>query len=212
MANHGSIEKTHCPESGGPVACPFLPLPPGTMSYRDLQKAAADPANGAGLLHHAARTYANYLWIRQQPARAILALCRAVYLNPSDLDPATRQPYEALVWMLRQYSGQGFLGNPRISFSRQATRMPPGRPLKRLRAWALWHLSHRSLPWLPPDPQVIEKAPAPCHLAYRLNGLGLSHEGDRFSEAMQTASRRPDQEPSGPDSGSPSREEGLSPE
>lgn len=181
------------------------------MSYRDLQEAAGDPTRGPNGLHQAACAYANYLWTHRQPARAILALCRAIYLDPANLKPTTHQPYDALVWMLLGYSGEGFLGNPRISFSRQATRMDPDRVLKRRRAWALWHLSVTALPSLAPDPNVSEEAPSHDALATVLNKEGLPREGTSFKEAMKTASSGPNQDPPGPGAGSSFPSAGLSP-
>ena len=209
MPETNSIENK--PSSGHPGACPFLPFPPTLMSYRDLQKTVGDSAKGSTDLHWAASAYANYLWIRRQPARSILALCRAIYLNPADLNPATRQPYDALVWMLREYTGEGFLGNPRISFSRQATRIDPARPLKRRRAWALWYLTVTAMPWLAPDPKVSENAPPQADLAAALNAYGLAREGTRFQEAMKTASTRASQDSPEPEGGSACPSSGLSP-
>jgi hypothetical protein len=151
------------------------------MSYRDLRLAAGgDPV----LLFEDAQRYAHYLWLREQPARAILALCRAIYIDPALLPAGTQQPYPAYVWLLRNYSGRGFLGNPRISFLHQAVRMPQEQQLKRSRAWALWHLTVRTMPDLPTDPTVPETPPDVADLVEYLDKHGLDKEGTRFAETL----------------------------
>lgn len=166
-------------------ACPYLPDAKGPMSYRDLREAEGSPDGAAPALFEAAGRYAQYLWGRGLPARALLALCRAIYLPPAGLPPSTRQPFEAVVWILRAARQEsGFLGNPRISFAHQALRMAESQPLKRQRAWALWRLTRASRPELPPDPQIKETPPAEAELERFLNQQGLPGEGTHWRTCL----------------------------
>lgn len=152
------------------------------MSWRDLQAART---KGPGELFQAALRYTQFLWLNKQPARAILALCRAVYLEPEHLPASFSQPWSAYVWLLRNYDGQGFLGNPRISFLHQATRFRGPPDLKKARAWALWHLTVRHMPELPTDPSVKVSEPEADALAIILNEKGLQGEGTDFLKALE---------------------------
>jgi len=169
--------------------CPWLPDPHAVMSFRDLQSARAESVIN---LHRTACQYANYLWLKDTPARAILALCRALYLiHDGGPTPAhAHSAWLAYVWFLGEEDGRGFLGNPRVSFSHQATRMrPPVNPLNNHRAWALWHLTRIARPDLPPDPGVAENAPSPVRLQETLSSRGFPGEGDAFQEAIGAASK-----------------------
>ena len=169
------------------IPCPFLPRPEKDMTYRDTQDRQS--------LFPRACAYANFLWMKGMPARAILALCRGIYLPPGD-NPAGRiQPYRAYVWLLQHHRGQGFLGNPRISFARQATRIPSAQSLKIHRAWAMWYLSTTTLPDLPPDGRVLECPPSADKLARYLNASGVPGEGETFLTARNEARRTPIQLP-----------------
>lgn len=177
MQQPDSIEKEY------PPPCPYLPGARPAMSYRDLRLARSE---GPPYLFRTSLEYAQFLWGQSQPARAILALCRAVYLDPAQLAADTVPPYRAYSWMLRKYRGAGFLGNPRISFFHQATRMDIRKSLFRQRAWALWYLTTRALPELPPDPQEVEEAPPGMdELACFLNSNGLPGEGDYFIRSLR---------------------------
>ena len=151
------------------------------MSWRDLQSARD---KGPGELFETALRYTQFLWLERRPARAILALCRAIYLDPADLPPGRRQPYAAYAWILQNHDGEGFLGNPRISFIHQATRFRGPQQLKKARAWALWHLSARHLPQLPDDPAVEVNPPDTGKLAQLLEAQGLPGEGADFLAAL----------------------------
>ena len=155
------------------------------MSYRDLRSCSGSQASPAPRLFAAATAYAQHLWLRDQPARAILALCRALYLDPVQLGPGHDQPYPAFAWFLRQPRTNGFLGNPRASFARQATRIPASQLLKRHRAWALWHITVQFRPDLPPDPATPEQPLGMQTLRARLNAAGLPGEGDQFLLALE---------------------------
>jgi hypothetical protein len=153
------------------------------MSYRQLQIAREA---GAPALFESAQRYAQCLWLEHKPARAILALCRAIYLDPHDLPGGTRQPYPAYLWILMNYRGEGFLGNPRISFQHQAMRMPRTDSLKRTRARALWHLTRLALPNLPADPFEEEISPDLKGLQTYLDRHGLKEEGTHVVQLMES--------------------------
>jgi len=170
--------------------CPLLPIPEGPLSYRTLRAEPGGQALVPDELFDRARAYANDLWMRGLPARALLALCRALYLAPGELSEHRRQPWDVFVWMLRNHQGLDFLGNPRISFVHQATRIRAEHVLKRQRAWALWYLSRANLPHLPPDPKVSEDPPALEELVVYLNEAGLPGEGTSFHDCLrQSASQ-----------------------
>jgi hypothetical protein len=167
--------------------CPHLPPALGTMSYRNLRLHSQGPGGSAQNFFQEACRYANYLWLRKLPARAILALCRAIYVDPQTLNRETRQPYAAYVWMLRHAPDDTFLGNPRFSFARQATRVPENERLKSRRAWALWYLTCQIRPELPADPNVPEHPPGKHDLAAFLNDRGLPGEGTDFLACLAEA-------------------------
>ena len=129
--------------------------------------------------------YAQLLWSQARPARSILALCRAMYIDPGQLAAETVPPYRAYRWILGHYRGHGFLGNPRISFFHQATRMATNKRLFRQRAWALWHLTIVERPGMPADPcESRHKPPGMDELAVFLDANGLRQEGQCFLQAI----------------------------
>ena len=184
MADPTSMEKNPAKAAS---LCPLLPVPEGAMSYRDLRVEHKNAEQHDKAVFQAACTYANYLWSIRLPARAILALCRAIYLDPDKLGESIRQPYRALAWFLRNYAGSGFLGNPRVSIIHQATRMPGDQVLKRQRARAMWYISRTAIPSLPPDPAVAEKPPGQKALSAYLEQNGLPGEGRVWEAAMDYA-------------------------
>lgn len=174
---------TDSTENTAPVPCPWLPPAQPGMSYRQLRIARKA---GAPDLFETAQCYAQCLWLAGKPARAILALCRAIYLDPQDLPRGTRQLYTAYLWMLRNYRGNGFLGNPRISFQHQAMRISQDEALKRARARALWHLTRLALPDLPPDPSEKEISSDLADLRTYLDRQGLEEEGSLLLQLLET--------------------------
>ena len=168
-------------QSDNPFPCPFLPMAQESMSFRNLKRGKE---GGSDLLFETACSYSQYLWQKGQPARAILALLRAVYLDPEDFKRPAIQPYRAYRWFLDNHRESGFLGNPRISFAHQATRVPEAEPLKRNRAWALWYLSRQVLPDLPSDPEMLENPPSQNDLAKTLDQSGHPDEGQHWLQAM----------------------------
>lgn len=161
-----------------------LPDPDPAMTWRDL-RSHADSSE----FHTAACRYANFLWMQSTPARAILALCRAIYTVPQEDFPQPTfalKTYSAYAWFLRQSRVHpGFLGNPRISFAHQATRMKcRNAEINRFRAWALWHLTRAHFPSLPPDPKCTERAPCPSEIAGILGQTGYRGESSAFLGAL----------------------------
>jgi hypothetical protein len=149
-----------------PPHCPLLPEPLPQMTHRAISKhgAARDAAFYLDCLR-----YAHYLWLHATPARAQLALTRALY-TPLQADDAVYGvqpwPYAVYVWLWRwRGSGQRFWGNPRISFQHQALRIrghDRHAALCRARATAVWLLATRQCPELAADPQAAEPDAAAC--------------------------------------------------
>ena len=164
------------------LPCPYLPVPADRMSYHDL-RAARDA--GDAELFETAKRYSHYLWLQGRPARAILALLRAINIQPGTLKDPVKQPYSAFRWYLARDPHTGFLGNPRISFAHQATRISPDQAIQRARAWALWYLTRIQRPELGPDPKMIENPPDMDDLVIQLNAIGHRGEGDLFRQVAE---------------------------
>lgn len=140
---------------------PGLPEPHLEMSYRDLQAAHNSSSETE---YVAALRYAHYLWRENLPARAVLALVRAAYLELSPDSASLRQwpvPYAPYAVMIARHRGGSFLGNPRISFEHQAVRMRgPAQSVRRTRAWAFWAITRTIRPDFPRDPRMTNPEPA----------------------------------------------------
>lgn len=146
--------------------CPWLPAvhschgaPPGGREI--LRSLGAD--RGARF-YQAALAWGQERWCAGYPARAVLALARALYAEVGCGHLVCLEwplPYRALRWVFSRYpEAHGFRGNPRISFQHQADRMK-GRnaSLRRARAWAVWVLVREELPDLPGDPLHVVTPP-----------------------------------------------------
>lgn len=112
---------------------------------------------------------ANWLWMDEQPAKAILLINRAFassHVPPATEDPplsdqaaldASRTglgelPYRPLAWMLRRALPEKLPGSCRVHYQHLATRMSGPRPeLRTWRAWAAWCYVRRIWPELPAD-------------------------------------------------------------
>jgi len=140
--------------------CPLLPVAAEAMSFRDLQVARI---NGPESAYRVNLQYAQWLWQHNLPARAILAMDKALFLC-LPMDHPTVQanplPYAALVWIVRNAKAGQFLGNPRVHYQHLADRVRGGKAChKATRAWACWHLVCRWRPDLPADVQHAFNAP-----------------------------------------------------
>lgn len=163
--------------------CPFLPKAPTTADYRILRDSGAQ---GSPTFVNAALRYAQYLWISGYPARAILALCRALYVSDNynqNIEPAFC-PYRAYRWLIQFPNPIGFMGNPRISFQHQTLRMPShSTTAKRCRAHALWLLTIKNRPDLNADPKEKEPAKSIDSLLQTMSRHCGSSETSQFLKA-----------------------------
>ncbi len=160
------------------------------MDYRDLR---AHPRGAGTAYYTTALTYAQHLWTRGLPARAILALARALY---TDLGPRARPPlplpYAALRWICANHPPGSFLGNPRLSFQHQARRMRgPRLECRRARAWAAWKVCATSLPLLPDDWQDPLPPPDTAGIAASLRRHGHPGEADDWLAVVSRGRPRP---------------------
>lgn len=125
--------------------------------------------------------YAQYLWQRGRPARAILCLDRAFGADVPDAASAdgAPPPYAALAWMLVHVPTDAFIGNPRVHFQHLAVRMSgPRIDRRRWRAWACWAIAHRVLPGFPGDPKLQAAEPTLDRIGEQLavHGQPMEHQ------------------------------------
>lgn len=163
--------------------CPFLPPAQPEASYRLLQSHGKDRGNA---FFEDALSYGQTLWLRHLPARAILALARALYsdLNPAS-PPSSPMPYEAFRWICEHAPEETFLGNPRLSFQHQAARLSgPRMRTKRIRGWAAHHVFAKAMPHLPNDPEE-RPAPAVSVVRQQLRALQLPGEWEAWEAALE---------------------------
>lgn len=116
---------------------------------------------------------ANWLWMDEHPAKAILLINRAFASShqpketgqaPWTDDQALERgrtgldelPYRALAWMLQRALPEKLPGNCRVHYQHLATRMSGPRPeLRTWRAWAAWSYVRRIWPKLPGDEKQV---------------------------------------------------------
>ncbi len=157
------------------------------MDYRALQHARGN----VEVYYLEALRYAHFLWLRELPARAILALARALYADmPADspLLNANPMPYVPLRWLLVNLPPHGdyFLGNPRLSFQHQAARLRGHRRLQRSwRAWAACCVVRTAMPLLPADPTITIPEPEADEIVSSLRLHGIPGEAEAFAAAVR---------------------------
>lgn len=116
---------------------------------------------------------ANWLWMDEQPAKAILLINRAfasshvppgTHSLPVSIEEASQNqitgldelPYRPLAWMLRRSLPEKLPGSCRVHYQHLATRMSGPRPeLRTWRAWAAWCYVRRIWPELPADEEQV---------------------------------------------------------
>ncbi len=121
-----------------PTPCPFLPSCGRPLSWRDLNALREDQGPE---LYRLCLEYGQQLWLDDLPARALLAVDRALYCDvPKGAEVLQDYPvpYRAIGWMVKQPS-ESFAGNARVHYQHLADRVRGERvSLKRWRAWAAW--------------------------------------------------------------------------
>ena len=133
--------------------------------------------------------YAQYLWLKGLPARAVLAMTRALY---ADLEGSEKQltqwpqPYRVLRWFLENHEeGFGFLGNPRFSYQHQAGRIRGKRRNQIVwRAWACWYIVRQAMPHLEPDRKHLIDEPGKIEILAGLNTHGIPGEAEVWCAAL----------------------------
>lgn len=167
-----------------PSPCPFLPSCGRTLSWRDL--AAWRDERGTEL-YLTCLEYAQQLWLDGLPARALLAVDRALYCDVptgNEVLTAYPMPYRAIGWMVGQ-PADGFTGNARVHYQHLADRVQGERAnLKKWRAWAAWAVVRLVRPDLSGDPrhQVVE--PTLAEIEAGLNRFGVEGEATQWRRAI----------------------------
>lgn len=168
-------------------ACAHLPPAREGLSWRHLHAQRDDPRGEAFYL--ACLEYAQALWQRALPARAILCLDRAMGADLTGSEPSVRRwpmPYEALAWMLESAPNDLFIGNPRVHFQHYADRMnEPRRDQRRWRAWACWAITRTARPEWPADPRHAVREPELDEIDRALLEHGLPGEAKKWRETLR---------------------------
>jgi len=131
--------------------------------------------------------YGQQLWLDDLPARALLAVDRALYCDvPSDAEELREypMPYRTIGWMVKQPS-ENFAGNARVHYQHLADRVRGERAeLKKWRAWAAWAVSRVARPDLEGDPKHIVTEPTHAEIEGGLRAHGLASEIAEWRKAL----------------------------
>lgn len=168
-----------------PLPTDLLPEPVETMNWRHMRAFRHDQ-NGAFFL--TALRYGRQLWNEQLPARALLAVDRALYADLRGDEPelATHPlPYAVIAWMVKNNPDDAFTGNARVHYQHLADRVRGEREeQKRWRAWAAWALVRRVRPELPADPKHAVEEPSEARIEKELTAHGIPGETAMWRAAL----------------------------
>jgi hypothetical protein len=172
-----------------PPVCPHLPPERPGLDWRRLH-AFRDGGRGAEF-YFACLEYAQTLWLRRLPARAILCLDRAFGADLGGEEPVLREwplPYTAMAWFLAHVPPGVFVGNPRVHFQHYADRMnAPRREQRRWRAWACWALARAVRPDWPADPRHAVVEPTSGEIEDQLARHGHTGEAASWRKVLAAA-------------------------
>jgi hypothetical protein len=166
------------------VACPFLPKPQRHYSWRDLAEFREQQGEE---LYERCLEYGQQLWLNHLPARALLAVDRALYC-PMPAEAKILHlwplPYRAIGWLVNQPTQQ-FTGNARVHYQHLADRVRGEQAdLKKWRAWAAWAVVRKVRPDLPGDPRHAVREPPFEEILQGLKSFGLPNEPAWWQQAM----------------------------
>ena len=166
------------------VPCPYLPGVKRALSWRELNALREDQGAELYLL---CLEYGQQLWCENLPARALLAVDRALYCDvPAEavclkLNPL---PYAAIGWLVAQPTTE-FTGNARVHYQHLADRVKGERAAqKKWRAWAAWAVVRKVRPDLPADPKHAVTEPSLNEIQAGLQSHGNAGEVDAWQRAL----------------------------
>lgn len=139
-------------------ACPHLPTVEEPLRAASMKQCGKVRGEEFYLL---ALQCAQSLWLQGLPAQSILLLNRAFSADLKGDESVLLKwplPYAAMVWVMKHYRKEDFIGNPRRHFQHLATRMvEPRKELRSCRAWACWWYACQVFPEMPADQFQIER-------------------------------------------------------
>jgi hypothetical protein len=166
--------------------CPFLPEPRAGLDWRALH-AFRERERGVEF-YQLCLEYAQVLWQRGLPARALLCLDRAFGADLRGHEPELKTlplPYRPLAWILRSVPEGVFIGNPRVHFQHYADRMnEPRRECRRWRAWACWAIARSIRPDWSGDPRHVVVEPSIDAIETGLRAHGHDGESERWRKTF----------------------------
>ena len=164
--------------------CPYLPSCQKKLSWRELNALRDDQGEELYLL---CLEYGQQLWLENLPARALLAVDRALYCDVSaDAESLINYPlpYAAIGWLVRQPTEQ-FTGNARVHYQHLADRVRGDRAVqKKWRAWAAWAIVRRVRPDLPADSDHVVNEPTHSEITQALQLHGMKGEVETWEKAI----------------------------
>lgn len=167
-----------------PAPCPFLPAPVRRLSWRDL---AAYREDRGPELYRLCLEYGQQLWLEDLPARALLAVDRALYCEVDADEPILTThplPYRVIGWMVSQPS-RGFTGNARVHYQHLADRVRGAQAeRKKWRAWAAWAVVRQVRPDLTGDARHSVVEPTHELISDGLRRHGVRGETDVWLKAL----------------------------
>lgn len=175
--------------STSPAACPHLPPARAGLDWRTLHGFRTGERGAEFYL--SCLEYAQVLWQRRLPARAILCLDRALGADLRGDEAVLAElplPYAAMAWFLGHVPEGVFVGNPRVHFQHYADRMnEPRREQRRWRAWACWAITRAVRPDWPADPRHVVVEPSLAEIDAQLAMHGLPGEAAQWRAVLADA-------------------------
>ncbi len=164
--------------------CPYLPSGQKKLSWRELNALRDDQGEELYLL---CLEYGQQLWLENLPARALLAVDRALYCNvPTEAECLKDNPlpYAAIGWLVSQPTEQ-FTGNARVHYQHLADRVKGDRAAqKKWRAWAAWAIVSQVRPDLQADPDHVVTEPSNNEIRRALQLHGINGEVETWEKAI----------------------------